>query len=498
MQVNVRALLRLRAWGCGATIAVAATIIVSQSEVGAQRLQDALATINAEMQPTPDYPTAVAVIPRNLDAENATQQLSAATHVLTSDQDRLVSRTASPERNLGDITGSIKAAPAPAQQDFAAGNKTAPDEMATTRVKFGVDLGGAASMEGLRAQWAVAIANNAQLFEGLRPIAGVSESRPGVSELRLIVGPLADITWATKLCAALAAMHTYCRTAVFDGKQLARNDLPIVGGTAPAVSLACAGNPNALGTSRVLAVSADELARIGTISYEHTLPLADHEVVLTFDDGPLPPYTDHVLAALAAECVKATYFMVGRQANANPDAVRRVYNAGHTIGTHSQHHSYTFASMSPESAAREINDGFASVGAALGDRKAVAPFFRFPGLLHVKSVENYLASRSIMTWSADLDADDWHKHIGANEVLRRALSRLETRGRGILLLHDIQPVTALMLPMLLKQLKHRGYRIVQVVPIGAERPTALPMASSGQGNQVKQGWPRVVAFAPTK
>jgi len=66
----------------------------------------------------------------------------------------------------------------------------------------------------------------------------------------------------------------------------------------------------------VLAVSADDFARIGTMQYGHSLPLADHEVVLTFDDGPLPPYTDHVLAALAAECVKATYFMVGRMANA--------------------------------------------------------------------------------------------------------------------------------------------------------------------------------------
>ena len=218
-----------------------------------------------------------------------------------------------------------------------------------------------------------------------------------------------------------------------------------------------------------------------------SLPLADHEVVLTFDDGPLPPYTDQVLAILAAECVKATYFMVGNMANAYPDAARRVYNAGHTIGTHTQHHRYNFASLSPAAAAREINEGIASVAAALGDPKAVAPFFRFPGLQRVKSVSDSLALRSIMTWSADLDADDWYKNINGNEIMRRALTRLEAKGRGIVLLHDIHPATIMMLPALLKELKKRGYRIVHVVPTGA-KPKTLPQAALDQG---KQAWPRV-------
>jgi len=266
----------------------------------------------------------------------------------------------------------------------------------------------------------------------------------------------------------------------------------VAGMSIPASAETCPGNPDALGTSRVLTINPGEFTLLGTIQYKQTLPLNDHEVVLTFDDGPLPPYTDHVLAALAAECVKATYFMVGSMAHAYPDAVRRVYSEGHTIGTHSQHHPYTFASMSPDSAAREINEGFASVGAALGDPKAVAPFFRFPGLMRAASVEKYLAARSIMTWSADLDADDWHK-IGAAEVLHRAVSRLEAKGRGMLLLHDIQPATALMLPTLLRELKRRGYRVVQVVPAGIARPTELPIASPAPAQPAKQGWPRVVA-----
>ncbi len=263
--------------------------------------------------------------------------------------------------------------------------------------------------------------------------------------------------------------------------------LALVGGTATAVAAACPGNPGALGTSRVLAIGGEN-TRVGSMQYSRTLPLAHREVVLTFDDGPLPPYTNRVLDALAAECVKATYFLVGRQASAHPDVVRQIYNAGHSIGTHSQNHPLTFDHMSQERAEREINDGIASVGAALGDPRSVAPFFRIPGLLRVKNVEDYLAARSIVTWSADFAADDWYKQIDAKEVMRRALARLESKGRGILLLHDVQPATAVMLPALLKELKKRGYRVVQVVPAGAERPKLPPGTASSPG---KPGWPRV-------
>jgi peptidoglycan/xylan/chitin deacetylase (PgdA/CDA1 family) len=230
----------------------------------------------------------------------------------------------------------------------------------------------------------------------------------------------------------------------------------------------CPGNPEAIGTSRTIVVDPREHARIGTMQYGETLPLADKEVVLTFDDGPLPPYTNRVLDILAAECVKATYFIVGKMAKGYPDMVRRVHGAGHTIGTHSQTHPFTFNKMPLAKAVQEIDDGIAATAAALGDPAAVAPFFRIPGLLRAEQVETYLASHAIMTWSADFPADDWRK-IKASEIIRRALERLEAKGKGILLLHDIQPATAIALPGLLKELKQRGYRIVHVVPAGADR-----------------------------
>jgi len=240
-------------------------------------------------------------------------------------------------------------------------------------------------------------------------------------------------------------------------------------GVPAAAAADCPGNPDALGTSRVLVVDPTEHPRIGAMQYHESLPLQDHEVVLTFDDGPLPTYSNRVLETLAAQCVKATYFMIGRMAQAYPDMVRKIYEAGHTVGTHSQNHPLRFQRMSLEQVQKEVDDGIASVGAALGDPNKVAPFFRIPGLLRADTPEKYLASRGIMVWSADFLADDW-THISASEVMRRALKRLDEHHKGVLLLHDIHARTALMLPQLLRELKRRGYKIVQVVPASATQP----------------------------
>jgi peptidoglycan/xylan/chitin deacetylase (PgdA/CDA1 family) len=271
----------------------------------------------------------------------------------------------------------------------------------------------------------------------------------------------------------------------------------LFGSVAPAMAASCPGNPNAIGTSRTITVEPSELPRIGSMQYRSSLPLNDHEVVITFDDGPLPPYTNRILDTLAAECVKVTYFLVGRMATAYPDAVRRIYNAGHTIGTHSQNHPLTFDQMALPRIEREVGAGIASVQAAVGDPRAVAPFFRVPGLLRTVQVESYLASHSLAVWSADEVADDWYKGVTAQQIVRKAISRIEAKGhRGVLLLHDIHPATVMALPTLIKELKAKGYKIVQAVPAG-ERPKSVPenvspaVADSG-------GWPRVVKTSAEK
>jgi peptidoglycan/xylan/chitin deacetylase (PgdA/CDA1 family) len=265
----------------------------------------------------------------------------------------------------------------------------------------------------------------------------------------------------------------------------------LFGGLAPAWAGSCPGNPNAIGTSRTITVEPTELPRIGSMQYRTTLPLNDHEVVLTFDDGPLPAYTNQILDTLASECVKVTYFLVGRMATAYPDAVRRIYNAGHSIGTHSENHPLTFNQMALPRIEREVDAGIASVQAAIGNPRAVAPFFRIPGLLRSPQVESYLASKSLAVWSADEVADDWYKGVTAQQIVRKAMSRIEAHEhRGVLLLHDIHPATVLALPTLLRELKAKGYKIVQAMPAG-ERPKSVPEPAGAMVADAG-GWPRLV------
>jgi peptidoglycan/xylan/chitin deacetylase (PgdA/CDA1 family) len=231
----------------------------------------------------------------------------------------------------------------------------------------------------------------------------------------------------------------------------------------------CPGHPDALGTSRTLVVDPKEHPRIGTMQYAETLPLADHEVVLTFDDGPLPKHSNQVLEILASQCVKATFFLIGRQANANPQGVRKVRDAGHTVATHTQNHPTAMHRLPVERDRQEIDDGIASVTAALGDGTAPAPFFRVPGLARAEAIEEHAAAQGIQVWSADFPADDW-RHVSPSRVYDLAIQRLEAKGKGILLLHDIQARTVAALPRILHELKARGYRIVHVVPATPERP----------------------------
>jgi peptidoglycan-N-acetylglucosamine deacetylase len=232
----------------------------------------------------------------------------------------------------------------------------------------------------------------------------------------------------------------------------------------------CPGHPDALGTSRTLVVDPREHPRIGTMQYPETLPLEDHEVVLSFDDGPLPRNSNQILEILASECIKATFFEIGQMARAYPEGVRKLRDAGHSIGTHSQNHPLTMNHMPIERAQQEIDDGIASVKAALGDdTTALGPFFRIPGLERATVVEDYLASQGIQTWSADFPADDW-RHISSSRVYDLAIKRIEAKGKGILLLHDIQARTVAALPRILHELKAQGFRIVHVVAATPELP----------------------------
>jgi peptidoglycan/xylan/chitin deacetylase (PgdA/CDA1 family) len=228
------------------------------------------------------------------------------------------------------------------------------------------------------------------------------------------------------------------------------------------------------------------------MQYPDSLPLADKEIVLTFDDGPLPPYSNQILDILASECVKATYFLVGEMARAYPATVRRVFEEGHTIGTHSEHHPTRIGELPIEKMRHEIDGGIADVSAALGDPRGIAPFFRIPGLDRSDTIENELAARSLIVFSSDTVADDWHHRITPSQITALALSRLEKLGKGILLLHDIHPKTVAALPGILKGLKDKGFHIVQVVPAPSDH---IEVAANAKTRMLASAMPEQLAIS---
>ena len=224
----------------------------------------------------------------------------------------------------------------------------------------------------------------------------------------------------------------------------------------------CPGNPDALGTERVLAVDGAATPRVGRKSFPETLPLGPKEVVLTFDDGPNPGTTERVLDALKRECVRATFFLIGRHAESHPELVRRTYAEGHTIGNHTYSHPW-LSQIMPARAQAEIERGFSAIQAALGPSHKMAQFFRFPGFTSTRALLDNLEQRHIAVFGADLWASDWNP-MTPDQTLDLTLRRLTATGGGILLFHDTQPHTAAMLPGFLREMKRRGFNIVHVVP----------------------------------
>lgn len=221
----------------------------------------------------------------------------------------------------------------------------------------------------------------------------------------------------------------------------------------------CADRNRVLGVSRVVDIDATGGPRFGHQQYKDRDLLADGEVVLTFDDGPLRVHTQAVVDALEAQCTKATFFMVGSQALADPDMVRQIHRKGHTVGTHTYSHA-DLRKMTPLKAREEMELGFSAVTQALG--QPVAPFFRFPFLADTQAMKGYSETRGIAAFSIDIDALDYRNKDFPDAVHQQVMNQLAYQKKGILLFHDIQPSTARALPGLLAAIKAKGFRIVHL------------------------------------
>ncbi len=218
-------------------------------------------------------------------------------------------------------------------------------------------------------------------------------------------------------------------------------------------------NPNGLGVSRVVEIDTTGGPGFGFEHYKAYDFLQPREVVLTFDDGPQKFHTEAVLAALANHCTKAIFFSIGKMALGYPEIIRRVAADGHTVGTHTWSHQRLRKMKTPAEAVDEIERGMSGVRRAVGG--PISPFFRFPALEDSPDTLAHLQSRNVAMFSTDVDSFDF-KHQPPEVLVKSVVDKLEKKGKGILLMHDIQPTTAKSVPMLLAALKEHGFKIVHM------------------------------------
>lgn len=256
---------------------------------------------------------------------------------------------------------------------------------------------------------------------------------------------------ATALCVALAVLVAGCQAAPPGS---------------PTAQLAAQQGAAAQPGCRPRAVRSALAGRTLRVSQISDIDLRPREVVLTFDDGPLPGRTERILAALGDHGVQATFFVVGQMADAYPSSVRRIALAGHSVGHHTHTHK-NLARMSRNAALAEIARGERSVARALlGSGQAVSPFFRFPYLAHTTALRRALAARGTVVFDVDVDSKDYFRQ-SPSKVLARTMNRLRRKGGGVVLFHDIHERTVRLLPGFLSALKREGFSVVHVVPPGA-------------------------------
>ena len=251
---------------------------------------------------------------------------------------------------------------------------------------------------------------------------------------------------------------------------------PAMAAAAPPNGIPACDKPGGMGLSRIVEIDTTGGPGFGFEHFKQYDFLREKEVVLTFDDGPWPENTLAVVKALTDNCLKATFFEIGEHAMWHPEITKQVIEAGETVGTHTWSHKdlarNPYAS-DLEKAKEEIEMGNSAVhmAAAGANGPPVAAFFRFPDLQHPPPMVSYLGERNIAIFSTDIDSFDF-KLKKPELVIKSIMTKLEKRGKGIILMHDFQRGTAEALPELIRQLKAGGYKVVHMV---ARQPlTTLP------------------------
>lgn len=189
-------------------------------------------------------------------------------------------------------------------------------------------------------------------------------------------------------------------------------------------------------------------------------------VFLTFDDGPSKSVTIPILDILKQNNVKATFFVLGSNAERYPEIVKRAYQEGHYIANHSFTHVYSNIYSSPQAVLDEYNRTEIAIKNAIGDQTYNSRVFRFPGGTSGGKYANIKAEAVNLLNQNNVAHLDWNALTAdaagldnVNDMMSYVESTMGNKNSVVILMHDIgtKKSTYELLPQLIQVLKEKGY-----------------------------------------
>lgn len=201
-------------------------------------------------------------------------------------------------------------------------------------------------------------------------------------------------------------------------------------------------------------------------------------IALTFDDGPQPTLTPKLLDILKEKGIKATFFVIGENAAANPEILQREVAEGHEIGNHSWNHQ-AFTKAKGSGVTMQVEQTNAAVANAIGKKPAIVrPPYGATNTAISKRLNGEYGLKVVM-W--DVDPLDW-KIRNSDHVMSEILK--STKAGSIILSHDIHATTVAAMPATIDALLAKGFKFVTVSeliamdrPQLAAKPSATPVAA---------------------
>lgn len=189
-------------------------------------------------------------------------------------------------------------------------------------------------------------------------------------------------------------------------------------------------------------------------------------VFLTFDDGPSKSVTIPILDILKQNNVKATFFVLGSNAERYPEIVKRAYQEGHYIANHSFTHVYSNIYSSPQAVLDEYNRTEIAIKNAIGDQTYNSRVFRFPGGTSGGKYANIKAEAVNLLNQNNVAHLDWNALTAdaagldnVNDMMNYVETTMRNKNSVVILMHDIgtKKSTYELLPQLIQALKEKGY-----------------------------------------